>query len=89
MKPRGYEAGRRSGNSHEGVPSWIIMAGGVLLSALSARLGYKVKQAVHSKSLENGTQNSNGMLCMLNQDSGGMLYSIAVIQILLKCRWKI
>ena len=33
----------------EGGPNWILIAGGALLSTLSIRFGYKLKQSVDSK----------------------------------------
>lgn len=36
-------------------PNWILIAGGALLSTLSIRLGYKLKQSIDSKPHSNGT----------------------------------
>ncbi|XWS58003.1 hypothetical protein CRYUN_Cryun09bG0221700 [Craigia yunnanensis] len=36
-------------------PNWILIAGGALLSTLSIRLGYKLKQALDTKQQDNGT----------------------------------
>ncbi|XP_051148208.1 uncharacterized protein LOC127263215 isoform X2 [Andrographis paniculata] len=60
MKPRAREAYRRSRYSGERVPNWIPMAGGVLLSALSMRLGYKLKQLRDAKQSEDSSKLSKG-----------------------------
>ncbi|VVB11292.1 unnamed protein product [Arabis nemorensis] len=36
-------------------PNWLLIAGGALLSTLSIRLGYKLKQSIDSKPHSNGT----------------------------------
>lgn len=36
-------------------PNWLIIAAGALLSTLSIRLGYKLKQALDSKPKHNAT----------------------------------
>lgn len=43
-------------------PNWLLIAGGALLSTLSIRLGYKLKQALDTKHQENA---SNGLNCLL------------------------
>lgn len=37
-------------------PNWILIAGGALLSTLSIRFGYKLKQSNDSKPQSNGTR---------------------------------
>lgn len=44
----------------EGGPNWILIAGGALLSTLSIRLGYKLKQAIDTKQQENVNNGSKG-----------------------------
>ncbi|KAI3468169.1 hypothetical protein Pfo_024832 [Paulownia fortunei] len=56
MKPRTSEVPRRSRNIQEGAPNWILIAGGALLSTLSIRLGYKLKQVLDTKQLDNSSQ---------------------------------
>jgi len=36
-------------------PNWILIAGGALLSTLSIRFGYKLKQSLDSKPQSNGS----------------------------------
>ena len=43
-------------------PNWILIAGGALLSTLSIRLGYKLKQAFDTKQQDNATTSLKGML---------------------------
>ncbi|KZV17294.1 hypothetical protein F511_18235 [Dorcoceras hygrometricum] len=49
MKPKVTEAHRSPRKLQEGGPNWILVAGGVLLSTLSIRLGYKLKQFLDTK----------------------------------------
>ncbi|XP_073294080.1 uncharacterized protein [Primulina huaijiensis] len=49
MKPKVTEANRRPRNLQEGVPNWILVAGGALLSTLSIHLGYKLKQFLDTR----------------------------------------
>ncbi|KAK9144142.1 hypothetical protein Sjap_004045 [Stephania japonica] len=51
MKPRVNRTARvPKSNSYQGQgPNWILIAGGALLSTLSIRLGYKIKQALDMK----------------------------------------
>ncbi|GMN44139.1 hypothetical protein TIFTF001_013335 [Ficus carica] len=44
----------------EGGPNWILIAGGAVLSTLSIRLGYKLKQAIDTKQQENANIGSKG-----------------------------
>ncbi|CAH8318055.1 unnamed protein product [Eruca vesicaria subsp. sativa] len=41
--------------SGQGGPNWILIAGGALLSTLSIRFGYKLKQSLHFKPDSNGS----------------------------------
>ncbi|XWS65011.1 hypothetical protein CRYUN_Cryun05aG0054200 [Craigia yunnanensis] len=41
-------------------PNWILIAGGALLSTLSIRLGYKLKQALGTKQQDNATTSLKG-----------------------------
>ncbi|KAA3486573.1 golgin subfamily A member 4-like isoform X1 [Gossypium australe] len=45
-------------------PNWILVAGGALLSTLSVRLGYKLKQALDTKQQDNATASLKGRLGM-------------------------
>lgn len=51
----------------EGGPNWILIAGGALLSTLSIRLGYKLKQAIDTKQQENVNNGSKGLQCVRGQ----------------------
>lgn len=41
-------------------PNWILIAGGALLSTLSMRLGYKLKQVLDKKQVENNINDTKG-----------------------------
>ncbi|XP_051130037.1 uncharacterized protein LOC127250681 [Andrographis paniculata] len=56
MQPRTNEAPKRSRNLQAEGPNWILIAGGALLSTLSFRLGYKLKQVFDSKQQDNSSQ---------------------------------
>ncbi|KAL2243040.1 UNVERIFIED_CONTAM: hypothetical protein Sindi_0422000 [Sesamum indicum] len=56
MNPRTRGVPRRSRNFQEGGLNWILIAGGALLSTLSIRLGYKLKQVLDTKQLNNSSQ---------------------------------
>lgn len=43
-------------------PNWILIAGGALLSTLSVRLGYKLKQALDTQQQDNATASLKGIL---------------------------
>ncbi|CAK7333741.1 unnamed protein product [Dovyalis caffra] len=60
MKPRtnGTSRGQKAQNFQGERPNWILIAGGALLSTLSIRLGYKLKQTLDSKQQANA---SNGL----------------------------
>ena len=64
MKSRtnhGSRAQRANGFQREG-PNWVLVAGGALLSTLSIRLGYKLKQVLDPKQPETNGNGSNGLL---------------------------
>ncbi|KAL3818993.1 hypothetical protein ACJIZ3_004898 [Penstemon smallii] len=56
MKPRASEAPRRSRNLQGEGPNWIVIAGSALLSTLSIRLGYKLKQVLDTRRTDNSSQ---------------------------------
>ncbi|PIN10670.1 hypothetical protein CDL12_16736 [Handroanthus impetiginosus] len=56
MKPRATEAPRRSRNLQGEGPNWVLIAGSALLSTLSIRLGYKLKQVFDAKQTDNGNR---------------------------------
>lgn len=51
MKPKTTAVSRtQNSRSFQGEgPNWVLIAGGALLSTLSIRLGYKLKQAIDTK----------------------------------------
>ncbi|XP_057776020.1 uncharacterized protein LOC130994905 isoform X2 [Salvia miltiorrhiza] len=55
MKPRATESPRRSRTVQGEGPNWILIAGSALLSTLSVRLGYKLKQVLDAKQLNNSS----------------------------------
>lgn len=64
MKPRTNEVPRAQMSKKiqgEG-PNWILIAGGALLSTLSMRLGYKLKQILDAKQVENNSNGSIGLV---------------------------
>lgn len=63
MKPRATEAPRRSRNVQGEGPNWVLVAGSALLSTLSIRLGYKLKQVLDAKQLNNSSPSLKGVLC--------------------------
>ncbi|XP_073019079.1 uncharacterized protein [Primulina eburnea] len=60
MKPKLAEAHRRPRNLQEGGPNWILVAGGALLSTLSIRLGFKLKQFLDTKQTVTRSQTFKG-----------------------------
>ncbi|KAE8667541.1 Intracellular protein transport protein USO1 isoform 2 [Hibiscus syriacus] len=62
MNTRGGQVSRgpRSKNFQGEGPNWILIAGGALLSALSIRFGYKLKQALDTKQQHNDSTRSKG-----------------------------
>ncbi|KAL6536248.1 hypothetical protein OROGR_012820 [Orobanche gracilis] len=59
MKPRTSEAHRRSKSIHGEGPNWIVIAGGALLSTLSVRLAFKLKQICDAKQTVNSSRGLN------------------------------
>lgn len=62
MKPRenGVPRSQKSQKIQGEGPNWILIAGGALLSTLSIRFGYKLKQALDSKQQENDSNSLKG-----------------------------
>ncbi|KAL8537311.1 hypothetical protein ACS0TY_012459 [Phlomoides rotata] len=58
MKPRSGDVPRGTRDFQEGGVNWVFIAGGAVLSMLSARLGYKIKQVVDTKRVDNSGQGS-------------------------------
>ncbi|KAK9095657.1 hypothetical protein Scep_027126 [Stephania cephalantha] len=63
MKPRANQTARApKSNSYQGQgPNWILIAGGALLSTLSIRLGYKIKQALDMKRTDSASSSPTGL----------------------------
>ncbi|KAL6547544.1 hypothetical protein OROHE_009249 [Orobanche hederae] len=57
MKPRTSEAPRRSKSIHGEGPNWVVIAGSALLSTLSVRLGFKLKQIFDAKQADDSSRN--------------------------------
>lgn len=68
MKPRtnGVPRAQKSKNFQGEGPNWILIAGGALLSTLSIRLGYKLKQALDSKQQENANNSLKGLVMCIS-----------------------
>lgn len=64
-KTSGVSRGQRSKNFHGEGPNWILIAGGALLSTLSIRLGFKLKQALDSKQQANATSSLKGLFAFM------------------------
>lgn len=64
MKPRsnGMARDQRSKSFQGEGPNWVLIAGGALLSTLSIRLGYKLKQLNDTKHQESSSKDSKGSL---------------------------
>ncbi|KAL5767581.1 hypothetical protein ACOSP7_014179 [Xanthoceras sorbifolium] len=62
MKPRtdGLSRGQKAKNIQGQGPNWILIAGGALLSTLSIRLGFKLKQTLDSKQQANANNALKG-----------------------------
>ncbi|KAJ6756892.1 hypothetical protein OIU74_026193 [Salix koriyanagi] len=62
MKPitNGTSRGQKAQNFQAERPNWILIAGGALLSTLSIRLGYKLKQTLDSKQQANASDGLKG-----------------------------
>ncbi|KAK4422253.1 hypothetical protein Salat_1807600 [Sesamum alatum] len=56
MKRRTNEATKRSRNLQGEGPNWVLIAGSALLSSLSIRLGYKLKQVFDARQQDRSTQ---------------------------------
>ncbi|RVW78646.1 Retrovirus-related Pol polyprotein from transposon TNT 1-94 [Vitis vinifera] len=76
MKPRtnGVPRAQKSRNFQGEGPNWVLLAGGALLSTLSIRLGYKLKQALDTKQQENA---SSGKSADRNKSGACRLHSNA------------
>jgi hypothetical protein len=68
MKPRtnGVPRAQKSKNFQGEGPNWILIAGGALLSTLSIRLGYKLKQALDAKPQENAKDSLKGIVICIS-----------------------
>lgn len=62
MKPRskGVTRAQRSQSFQSEGPNWVLIAGGAILSTLSIRLGYKLKQLNDTKQQESSSKGSKG-----------------------------
>lgn len=62
MKPQSNGVSRvhKANNIQVEGPNWMLIAAGALLSTLSVRLGYKLKQALDSKPKQNATTVQKG-----------------------------
>ncbi|KAL3512601.1 hypothetical protein ACH5RR_025318 [Cinchona calisaya] len=62
MKPitNGVRRPQRQNGFQSGGPNWVLIAGGALLSTLSIRLGYKLKQALDMKPPDNTSHSLKG-----------------------------
>ena len=62
MKPRanGTSRGQKAQNFQGEGRNWILIAGGALLSTLSIRLGYKLKQTLDSRQQANASNSLKG-----------------------------
>lgn len=67
MKPQtnGMSRAHKANNTQIEGPNWLIFAAGALLSTLSIRLGYKLKQALDSKPKQNATTGQKGPYVLL------------------------
>lgn len=63
MKSRtgGVSRGQKAKNIQGEGANWILIAGGALLSTLSIRLGYKLKQVLDSKQQANASNTMKGL----------------------------
>ncbi|KAL9379501.1 hypothetical protein Peur_027983 [Populus x canadensis] len=73
MKPRnnGTSRGQKAQNFQGERPNWILIAGGALLSTLSIRLGYKLKQTLDSKQQANASDGLKGNMNSSERRSPG------------------
>lgn len=69
MKPKTNGSYRTQGSNNfqqEGHgPTWVLIAGGALLSTLSAHLGFKLKQLIDSKKQDDAQSSSSKGLAAL------------------------
>lgn len=67
MKPKtnGVSRVHKTSNTQVEGPNWLLIAAGALLSTLSIRLGYKLKQALDSKPKQNATNVLKGPYALL------------------------
>ncbi|KAK2980378.1 hypothetical protein RJ640_014551 [Escallonia rubra] len=72
MTPRtnGVTRAQRSKSFEGERPNWILIAGGALLSTLSIRLGYKLKQVLNTKQPENANNGLHGYGDCFNANNG-------------------
>ncbi|KAK3029768.1 hypothetical protein RJ639_038890 [Escallonia herrerae] len=72
MTPRtnGVTRAQRSKSFQGDRPNWILIAGGALLSTLSIRLGYKLKQVLDTKQPENANNGLHGYGDCFNANNG-------------------
>lgn len=65
MKPNSNEMlGAQRGKKFQGQgPNWILIAGGALLSTISVRLGYRLKQVLDSRQTQNTSNGLKGIVC--------------------------
>jgi len=77
MKPHanGISRGHKANGTQVEGPNWLIFAAGALLSTLSIRLGYKLKQAMDSKPKQNATAIQKGHYVLM----GGHYLSCFVV----------
>lgn len=79
MKPRanGVHRAQKSQSVQGEGPNWILIAGGALLSALSIRLGYKLKQALDVRQQEKASNSlkGNGKSSDRRKAAGSRLHS--------------
>ncbi|PON77588.1 intracellular protein transporter [Parasponia andersonii] len=75
MKPKttGVSRAQNSRSFQREGPNWVLIAGGALLSTLSIRLGYKLKQAIDTKqqnSISNNGLKGNGKFSDRRKSAG-------------------
>jgi len=95
MNPRTAAVSRTqksNGIQREG-PNWVLIAGGALLSTLSFRLGYKLKQATDKKQADD-SGNSCGNLAfflkfIFTSSSGLILNAVLTCKDFMFRKWKI
>ncbi|KAJ7982623.1 Intracellular protein transport protein USO1 isoform 2 [Quillaja saponaria] len=79
MKPhsKGISRAQKAKNFQGEGPNWVLIAGGALISTLSIRLGYMLKQALDSKQKENPSNclKGNGKSFERRKSAGCRLHS--------------